>query len=585
MLASCPKSGLSVQKSGNGYYVSYGFEADIDRLLVHKVTDDNSTDHKEDRRNDSKKILNSTHPRKVVLAGPGTGKSHLFKKAIEKVKKQGKHNILAITFVGKLSDELADDLAGLAETMTLHGFAKRFVQSHCSDEWKYYPDMSDVIKQDVAIKGNANCEVGDTDYEERTKYYKAIGHNDVVHYAVQICRKDKTKIPKYDLILVDEFQDFNETEAQFIDLLAKENELLIVGDDDQALYLFKGSKTKFIREKFNAANTQFESHTLKYCSRCTEVIINAFHSVVEHFCDRGKLRERENKEYVFYPPDKAEDSALNPKILLHEEIGPGGIPILVKNELEEILKNQKIKSVLVLGEPQTCQDLLKSTARKLRELGFTNVRHPDQHNNTYSLQKRAVAGYKMLSKQSDDSLGWRLLIDCLNDENQKRDIISAHYSDSAGFIDAIPDDFKKAVGWNCRTFKNILTNPPSKRGKIAPSSIDKLAKAIVENEKEPRDVFINQLLEEKNYLDRPLANLSITVCSILGAKGLSADVVFLIGFDQGKLPRGTSVDDSEIYQLLVALTRARKRFYLINTMGHRVSQFIDCIDKDCIGKA
>lgn len=528
--------------------------------------------------------MNSTHPRKVVLAGPGTGKSYLFKKAIEKKKKQGGHKILAITFVGKLSDELADDLAGLAETMTLHGFARRFVLSHCSDEWEYYPRMSDLIKEDLTIKGIVNCGVGDTDYEQRTKYYKAIGHDDVVYYAVQICQKDETKIPGYDLILVDEFQDFNEMEAEFIDVLAKKNEILVVGDDDQALYIFKGSDTKFIREKFSAANNQFESHTLKYCSRSTEVIINAFHSCVEYYRDKGKLSERVEKEYVFYPPDKTEDSTLNPKLLLFEEIGPSSIPIKIKKELREMLKNQKIKSVLILGEPQTCQDQLRSIARKLREFGFSDVRHPHQHHNTFSFEERIVAGYEILSKQSNDTLGWRLLVDDLSDINLKREIISKHYSDSAGFIDAIPEDFKKTAKWNCKTLQRILNNPLSDRNNIAQSSIEKLDEAIVENEKERRKVFINQLIDENNYLDRPLANLSITVCSILGAKGLTADVVFLIGFDEGKLPTGTNVDDSEIYQLLVALTRASKRLYLINTMGHRVSQFIDSIDKSFVQK-
>ena len=80
-------------------------------------------DHKAKRNEDTLKILGSSHMRKVVVAGPGTGKSYLFQEAIKNERKLGKTNFLALTFMGKLCDELADDLAGLALTKTLHGFA------------------------------------------------------------------------------------------------------------------------------------------------------------------------------------------------------------------------------------------------------------------------------------------------------------------------------------------------------------------------------------------------------------------------------------------------------------------------------
>jgi len=41
-------------------------------------------DYKQERQSDVDKILCSNHPRKVVVAGPGTGKSFLFEQAIKK---------------------------------------------------------------------------------------------------------------------------------------------------------------------------------------------------------------------------------------------------------------------------------------------------------------------------------------------------------------------------------------------------------------------------------------------------------------------------------------------------------------------
>ena len=86
-------------------------------------------------------------------------------------------------------------------------------------------------------------------------------------------------------------------------------------------------------------------------------------------------------------------------------------------------------------------------------------------------------------------------------------------------------------------------------------------------------------------MSSPLGNLDITVCSILGSKGLGADVVFLVGFDEKKLPMKDDIEDSEIYQFLVVLTRAKKRIYLINTINLKISKFIECIDEKFIEKS
>lgn len=543
------------------------------------MSENKPEDIKLKRHNEVKKILISTHPKRVVVAGPGTGKSYLFQEAIKKSRGEGKKNFLAITFIGKLGDFLGDDLAGLAQTMTLHAFARKFVLDMCPAGWEYYPKISEVIKEDLNLKGITSYEIGDKNYEERTKYYRAIGEADVVYFAVQICKKDDSKIPCYDLILVDEFQDFNEIEAEFIDLLAAKNDVLIVGDDDQALYEFKGSSPKFIREKFTESNSDFESHTLKYCSRCTEVIINAFHNLLEHFKFNGAERDRIKKEYICYEPEKMKDSEANRKILVQQNIPPGQIPFIIKRELTAILDTQKIKSVLIIGESRTCKYILSNIAEKLKEVGFRNVVHRDINNEIFSLKPNVVAGYKIISKGKNEVLGWRLLIEEIGNDEQKQKIISDNYSTADEFIKAIPDDFKKIHIKNSKTLQRILRDSKSKRGQIAESSIEALIKQLVIEEKAKREIFIDQLIAENKILPRPLTNLEITVCNILGSKGLGADVVFLVGFDQGKLPVKNEVTDSEIYQMLVALTRAKKRIYFINTIECQISQFLACIDE------
>jgi hypothetical protein len=542
---------------------------------MHLMDKEEPMDYEQERKNDLTAILASDHAKKVVVAGPGTGKSFLFQKMIEKEKEKGKKEFLAITFIGKLGDALADDLAGLAETTTMHGFARKFVLEQCPEGWEYYPKIFDVIKEDLEAKGITDFEVGDTNYQERTQYYKAVGEDDVVYYAIQACKKDKSIIPKRDLILIDEFQDFNEVEDEFINLLADHNEILVVGDDDQALYKFKGSDPKFIRDKHHTSNTEFESHTLRFCSRCPEVVVKTFHDMVAKY--DSQIGSRIKKDYFYYYPDKKKDSDMNPQILVME-VQLGMIALKIKNELNKMLQEQRIKSVLIIGEGRSCKPILSLVARLTKEYGFRNVSYTGNTEKAFSFKAHVVDGYKILAKDKNLILAWRLLSKEIDDTERQKIILDKH-TDPAGFIAALPDDFKKEHTLNSKTLKGVLGKPKSGRKLIADSSISKLETGIVASKKESRELLINQLLEENKYLDRPLANLDITVCNILGSKGLGADVVFMVGFDQGKIPSKKDIADDEIYQMLVALTRTKKRFYFINTKGSQISSFLDSVDE------
>jgi len=63
------------------------------------------------------KILNSTAAKKIVVAGPGTGKTYLFKRML-----QGKKKSLTLTFINSLVEDLSLDLYCMSEVRTLHSF-------------------------------------------------------------------------------------------------------------------------------------------------------------------------------------------------------------------------------------------------------------------------------------------------------------------------------------------------------------------------------------------------------------------------------------------------------------------------------
>jgi len=68
--------------------------------------------------------LNSQSIKKVVVAGPDTGKTYLFKKILE-----GQKNTITLTFINSLVEDLSLELYGMSEVRTLHSFARSILSN------------------------------------------------------------------------------------------------------------------------------------------------------------------------------------------------------------------------------------------------------------------------------------------------------------------------------------------------------------------------------------------------------------------------------------------------------------------------
>jgi len=70
------------------------------------------------------RILESGHLRKLIVAGPGTGKTFTFGAVF---KKSGGDSNLALTFIRKLVEEMAIDLGEVVEVKTFHAYCKKLL--------------------------------------------------------------------------------------------------------------------------------------------------------------------------------------------------------------------------------------------------------------------------------------------------------------------------------------------------------------------------------------------------------------------------------------------------------------------------
>jgi len=91
------------------------------------------------------------------------------------------------------------------------------------------------------------------DYGSRKREHDTMDYDDLLIYAVEVLKRSDETRKKYALnfkhILIDEYQDTNLVQGEFVDLLGSEGaHLFIVGDDSQSIYSFRGAMYSNILE-------------------------------------------------------------------------------------------------------------------------------------------------------------------------------------------------------------------------------------------------------------------------------------------------------------------------------------------------
>lgn len=107
-----------------------------------------------ERRTALTAILDSEARKKLIVAGPGTGKTYTFKAALERA-----GGGVALTFIRALVRDLRVALADTAEIVnTFHGFAKHMLHSHpygVDAGFWYCPALPIIFARDLSVSGSA----------------------------------------------------------------------------------------------------------------------------------------------------------------------------------------------------------------------------------------------------------------------------------------------------------------------------------------------------------------------------------------------------------------------------------------------
>ncbi|MEJ8554017.1 ATP-dependent helicase [Tepidibacter sp. Z1-5] len=314
----------------------------------------------------------------MVIAGPGSGKTRVISYRINNLVQNLKvrpENILAISFTKASSIEMKErsirlsvnSLINRVNFGTFHsvffkilrGFKDYQLDNILNEHQKVYT-IKNILKsmdvenyqEDDVIKGVINeisfvknelIDSRDFDssvvskdeflriysmYENYKSDMKKIDFDDMLIHTYNLLKDDDYILDlvrkKYRYILVDEFQDINKVQFEVLKMISKpNNNIFVVGDEDQSIYGFRGARPDFLLEFKNYfANSKYIVLDLNY--RSTDVIIKTSNKLIKNNNNRYdkviKSVKGKGDGILFLSPEDSEDEARKIGTLIIENI-------------------------------------------------------------------------------------------------------------------------------------------------------------------------------------------------------------------------------------------------------------------------
>lgn len=490
-------------------------------------------------------IIRDKHNKKLIVSGPGTGKTFTFNKVLEILSLDKK--AVVFTLINNLVEDLKNELSSLPnkniKATTFHGFCREMLHSKIilkdlKKDFEYFVNLPTLIQDDAKLL-NLNYVIRDFNkafssileksdalkyYFERGTYYNASSHGDSVYRVYLYYRDNPASIPQYELIISDEFQDFNLLESSFIKLLATRSEVLFAGDDDQALYKFRFASKGFIRELYG--DTSYRKYSLPFCSRCTPILVNTTNYFIKKIKNIGLLKGRIPRYFESYWPDKYRDNDAYPFIHVADCSSPKTTEMFIKEKILKIVELEKLK-----GDKKNIQFLIIGPEAGFQLTSLYNYLVDNLDKELFNIlfkEKNEFLindGYSLLQKDINSNLGWRTVL-FFDPITNLKDIIQKSFSKKIPIIKLLP--------------KQYVALHQSK---------------MKEKKMEENDGVVPSENNEK---------IIIKLTNFYGSKGLSAFHTFIMGMNNGIMPRDASnIDEDEVCKFVVALTRAKKSCTII----------------------
>ena len=465
-------------------------------------------------------------------------------------------------------------------------------------------------------------------YQKALKLNDALDFDDLLNFPLEIFKKKPSILTKYQkrwkYILVDEYQDTNRAQFQFLTKLALAHQnICVVGDDDQSIYGWRGAEVSNILD-FEKTFSSCRVFTLEKNYRSTQQILNAATAVVMNN-DR-----RENKNLI---AANGSGEALGLIETIDEQEEASAIISSIEKEIKLNKRNFNNFSVLYRTNAQS------------RALEESFIRQGIPYNIVGSVrfyerkEVKNVLAYLRLVVNLKDTISLRRIINFPARGIGAKTIdkcVQQAEKDKIEFIDVLKKPNKMDIRGKQANALHEFYNTIKKYHDLSEKlSASELASSLVEEigilshlkgspEPDAKDRFDNvaelltsieefSLREPKASLSRFLEDVSlqtdidhwndsdnrVTMMTVHSSKGLEFPVVFIAGMDDGLFPLSRSIEDKKELEeerrlFYVALTRAEERVYILYATNRRrmgaetvnglPSRFINEIPEDSLEK-
>lgn len=593
----------------------------------------------------------------LVLAGAGSGKTRVLVHRIAwlmQVENASPYSIFAVTFTNKAAKEMR---ARVEQTMqgsvggmwigTFHGLAHRILRAHNREanlpegfqildsddqqrmlrrllkamniDEKQWPAKQFAWyingKKDEGLRAkdiqpyDVNEQLMQRVYEAYQSACDRAGLVDFAEILLRCYELLKNNAPllqhyqqRFAHILVDEFQDTNAIQYAWLTLLAADkNSMMIVGDDDQSIYGWRGAKieniTRFLRD-FNAKTIRLEQNY-----RSTATILNAANALIKNNAERmgkelwtqGEEGEKISIYEAFNELDEARFIVSKIKTWLDAGNGLSDSAILYRNNaqsrvLEEALLQEGLKYRIYGGMRFFERQEIKDALGYLR---LVNNRQDDAaFERVINTPARGI-GDKTLSHIRDcarsESLPLWYAAKTLLEQKQlagraataiARFVELVEHIEQTTAEQTLEEQAKYAI-----THSGLMAMYLNEKGEKARARVENLEELINacsqfdmpldEDFASPLSAFLAYTSLESGEGQAEEHEDAVQMMTLHSAKGLEFPLVFMAGVEEGMFPSQQSQLESgrleeERRLCYVGMTRAMEKLYICHAQNRRV---------------
>ena len=590
----------------------------------------------------------------LVLAGAGTGKTRVITYRLAELIRSGirPDRILSVTFTNKASREMRQrtaDLLGrrlpakplistfhalcvriLRREIALLGYPTTFAIYDRGDQesvartalrdirvseksmtpgdllarisrWKTAAVLPEHAADHVENDLDFLASVAYRKYQSRLRATGALDFDDLLLLTMQLFYEQPAALERqqqlFDHVQIDEYQDTNGIQFQLIEALVRPHRnLLVVGDDDQSIYGWRGAEVTHILN-FQHHFPEAKVVRLEDNYRCTDRILAVANQLVQYNQGRHEKTLRAHKQatsnvrMLEFPDELSEAESIVGEIRqLHEQ---GGVParkfaILFRtNEqprlFETELRRASLKYTLIgsqsffdrreirdllaylraISNPQDEHSLLRIINTPSRGIGDSTVQ---------KLLERAVKQGRPLqhvvNEAADDGLITRRAEAAINSFyellQKYRDRLQADPKNMAQTVRKLIEeiDYESEI---CKQYK--APDQQLARSAMLEQFVDSVQEYVDPTTPPTTNDFLDETALEgpagTSEKDDKLADDAIKLMTIHSAKGLEFPRVYLVGLEDGLLPHQRSIDADSTDSIAeerrlayVAITRA-----------------------------